>query len=123
MKPSIYENVKEAYKKLTAPKQPKSADLGTGYAKGAADAATKHNEEVKKAASYAKGGKVKRTEKALVHKGEVVLNKNQQKKVGTERVRKAIEPTVSDYRKETMTMKGMAAEAKRRATKSIKGGK
>ena len=30
------------------------------------------------------------------------------------------EPTVSDYRKETNTMKGMAAEAKRRAVKSLK---
>jgi hypothetical protein len=48
---------------------------------------------------FKKGGKVKRTGKALVHKGEVVLNKKQQQKVGPAKVKKAIEPTVADYRK------------------------
>ena len=50
---------------------------------------------------YKKGGKVKKTGPALVHKDEVVLNKAQQKKIGPAKVKAAIkkEPTVADYRR------------------------
>jgi hypothetical protein len=43
-----------------------------------------------KPAAFKKGGAVKKTGKALVHKGEVVLTKGQQKKVGPARVKAAI---------------------------------
>lgn len=42
--------------------------------------------------AFKKGGVVKKTGKALVHKGEVVLNKGQQKKVGPAKVKAAITP-------------------------------
>ncbi len=99
--PTTYEKIKNMLTSTPKPKKPAPSDLGSGYAASAADAAKKHNdEETKKAAEgFKKGGKVKKTGKHLVHKGEVVLNKTQQQKVGTAKVKKAIEPTVEQYRR------------------------
>jgi hypothetical protein len=71
--------------------KPKPKDLGTGYAAGAAKAVTDRNKQTEAAAkemdSYRKGGKVKRTGPALLHKDERVLTVSQAKKPA---VKKAI---------------------------------
>ena len=72
----------KARKALTANKKPQVKSLGTGYVGNAAEAAKKRNEELKKVAmdSYKKGGKVKKTGPAMMHKDEHVLTTGQVKK-------------------------------------------
>jgi len=76
-------SVSERIKKLVAKVKPTPKSLGSGMAAKAASAATDRNKQIAEAAadppSYKKGGKVKKTGLALVHKGEKVLTKKQQK--------------------------------------------
>lgn len=100
------DKLRELYGKVVKPKpidEPrKFEDLG----RDASKAVVARNDALKEAASYKKGGKVKKTGKALVHKGEVVLTKKQQKKVGTAKVRKAIKPSMVQKKAGMIPKKG-----------------
>ena len=65
--------------------KPEPKDLGKGYAASAASAAKSRNEKTKEVAkemdSYKKGGKVKKTGPAFLHKNERVLTTKQTQKM------------------------------------------
>ncbi len=79
----MFEGIKKAIKKAKSEK-PKPKTLGTGMAKRAAEGVSKHNVAIQQAAKeldqYKKGGKVKKTGPAIVHKDEEVITAKQAKK-------------------------------------------
>jgi hypothetical protein len=88
MAETIIDKAKKKYNELFDKKKPAvtpaPATLGTGYAAGAAKAITDRNKATEAAAkgmdSYRKGGKVRRTGPAYIHKNEHVITVGQTKK-------------------------------------------
>jgi hypothetical protein len=89
-KTTVLDKAKQKYNQLFGAKKPEAKDLGSGYAKEAAAASKTRNDKTKQVAdalesgkempSYKKGGKIKKTGPALVHKGEHMLTTSQVKK-------------------------------------------
>jgi hypothetical protein len=111
IKPTVWDKVKKTAKSILTDnklpeRKPAPSTVGSGYASNAASAAKSRNQQTEQAAkqldSYKKGGKVKKTGPANLHKNERVLTTKQTKKLEkSPRMKKKIlgkEPTVSDYR-------------------------
>ena len=74
-KPGKYPNDYRGLKTISPPKSDLKGYLGQGMARQAATAIEKHNQQLKDAASFKKGGKVKKTGIYKLHKGEKVIPK------------------------------------------------
>ena len=117
-KPSVWERIKKTAREMMPEdskpalpeRKPAPSMVGSGYAERAGSALQNVNRRTEQAAkeldSYKKGGKVKKTGPANLHKNERVLTTKQTKKLEkSPAMKKKIlgkkrkkEPTVSDYR-------------------------
>ncbi len=89
----MFEGIKKAVKKMRGEK-PKPKTLGSGMAKKAAEGMGKHNAETQQMAKqldqYRKGGKVRKTGPALVHKDEEIITAKQAKKPAIKKALKKV---------------------------------